>query len=229
MQDAGRLQPQKPNTAADKPADTAAVKAARDAAEKPGLKVTFERPETRDALKAAEKTADKASAKAADTPARDASSPPEPAPPRSYSSEPAPMTDGKSAGALTLLDTPEENKDTGARASSDTPTTAQLLRAPLLAIVAVFSLLAAGWSYTKLNETRMQLETATQALSTAAADKAAATEAKTVAEKALADAQSRLAKVEKAVADIKAALSTVAAGAAAGTSTEPGLADAPRK
>ena len=75
------------------------------------------------------------------------------------------------------------------------------LKTPLLAVVAVASLVVAGWNYSTLQETRGKL--------TAMSDQKASVD------RAFAEAQSRLAAAEKAVADVKAALTTTSSAAAA--------------
>ncbi len=227
MQDAGKFPPHKQNPNGDAVQDAQRAKQERGADGKPALKVSFERPETREALKAAEKSADKAAAHVAIVP--------EPAPAKSYNAENAGL-------AVTLLEKPDKSTIAETKAperlesqTREVPSTSQLLAAPLLAIVAALATFAAGWSYMKLNETRSQLATATAALTTVEADKSAASQAKATAEKAiaaataektaamqvkataekaLADAQSRLSTLEKTVADIKSALAVVVTTAA---------------
>ncbi len=243
MQDAGRFPPQKPNPNSEGAQDTPRATQDRDAAGKPAFKVTFERPETRDALKSSEKYAAHVALV------------PEPAPANSYSTEttaaggPASNT----GGAITRLERPDtsdaaEMSEPQARAN---PSVMQLLTAPLLAIIAALSLLTAGWSYARFTETRAELASTTEALTAAITEKAAAAKAKLTAEKALAaasaenasaaqarvsaekalaDAQTRLASVEKTVADIKAALATIVTGAvpaAAASDTEPAAGTSP--
>ena len=238
MQDAGKFPLQKPNTNGEAAPDAQRAKQERDAADKPALKVTFERPETRDALKSPEKSVASVALV------------PEPAPANSYRSDAAPAAtkdtksqdtksqDTKSGVAIPLIAKPETSDAVTRSEPHETheiPSTSQLLTAPLLAIVAALSLLAAGWSYASLTETRAQLASTTEALTAATADKASAAKAKLAAEKALAaasiekasaaqakvsaekalnDAQTRLAAVERTVAEIKAALAAIVTSAA---------------
>lgn len=97
----------------------------------------------------------------------------------------------------------EESRDSSysyysSRLDTDPPTATQHLKTPLLVLVAVASLIAAGWNYTRLEEARAQLATSAQS--------------KASVDQSLADAQGRLAAAEKAMADVKAALAAVPAG-----------------
>jgi len=214
MPDAGRFTPQKSNHTGEAPADALRNKQGQES-DKPGLKVTFERPETREAIKSAE-TSSRSTTTAV----------PEPAAASLYSAEAGKhaKSDDSKSGALTLIEqTSSEEAATSERQSRDVPTVGGLLSAPLLALIAAASLAAAGWSYTKLNETRTLLTSTTEALAAATAENASASQAKITAEKALSESRTRLQAVEKSVSDIKAALAAIASGApAAANAAAPG-------
>lgn len=105
------------------------------------------------------------------------------------------------------IDTPHSH-------ASSTPTMWDSLKTPLLAMVAGVSLLAAGMTYSTLEETRARLTSMS--------------DAKAAAEKALGEARGRLAAAEKAVGDVKTALTaTPASAAAAGTAAAGAVAAKP--
>ena len=147
MQDAGKFPPQKPNQNGEAAPDTPRGKQEREAADKPALKVTFERPETRDALKSSEKYAAQVALV------------PEPAPANSYRSDAAAVStkeaksqDVKAGRTMPLLTKPESS-DVVARstpaAAREVPSTAQLLtvrftRVMLLAAVIGITSAVAG-------------------------------------------------------------------------------------
>lgn len=201
MPEAGRFNPQKSNHMGESPAEALRNKQVQEG-EKPGLKVTFERPETRETIKST------------DTSSRTATAVPEPAAASLYSPD-APKIDESKSGALTLLERKSsEEAASGERQTRDVATAGGLLSVPLLALIAAASLAAAGWSYTKLNETRTLLTSMTEALAAATAENASASQAKIAAEKALSESRTRLQAVEKSVSDIRAALAAIASGSA---------------
>ena len=139
-----------------------------------------------------------------------------------FASHAEPISDdrktGESQNTLVLQEASDEADhdyiDTPHSHISSTPTMWESLKTPLLAVVAVVSLLAAGMSYSTLEETRARLTSMS--------------DAKAAAEKALSEARGKLAAAEKAVGDVKAALSsTPASAAAAGTAAAGALAAKP--
>ena len=217
MHNAGRAQ-NKPNHIGDK----TVIDGTAETPEKPGFKVTFERSDTRgprDKLTTA--------TTASETVLLDTSAPPEPAPPSAYGNEAGLPVDGDTSAGVPALVESAEGETPWRKSTSDTPTTMQLLHTPMLALAAVLAMLAAGWSYLKLNETQMALEASTRSLATvtaersvlmkektqltaqidaAAAGQASSAQARAAAENALAATKARLTAMEKAVGDIKSAL-----------------------
>lgn len=125
-------------------------------------------------------------------------------------------------GAMMLFDHTSHEEASGYQEprNRDPVSTMQLLREPMLAIIAVVAIGAASWNYLKLNEARMALSAASSEVESARSEKFDAAEAKLSAEKTLAVAKNQLTKLEKTVRDIEMAiaasgLTAVSAGTAA--------------
>lgn len=210
MQEASKF-PRSPkkNNLLDISHDNAHAKDARDTADQPELKVTFERPAPPEAAGSLERQALREAWNARDTqPSSEFSSSSavthaEPEKPDTRETPDAlEMSDTvkTQASSLVSLEPPDTDDTPHSQQFPETPTTLQLLKMPLLAIAAASAVVMAGWSYATLEETRAQLASVTQA--------------KASVDNALADAQGKLAAAEKAVANVKAALTMAPAAAA---------------
>lgn len=212
MQEAVKF-PRSPRTHNPRDAQAEPEKKETREAEKPDLKVTLERPESIEALRAVTQT------KAAE-PAANVTVPPVPMSgvEIAASLNPAPTTEAKKEvpvvgdGKAKASDIAAKEQSSSARTAprsgrhgeaeefywpppidpSEKTATFEAAKTPMLAIVTVASVLVALWSFASLQDARGQLAAANQ-------DKASA-------EHSLAVVKGQLATTEKAVADVKAAI-----------------------